>query len=316
MSGSTEENQENILKWAIRYVLIPVSLAVITGLFAIEVIDREIDSRNQSRSVTVDYEAIFATMTAVSTQNQPNVTATPLPSTTPTVPPTPTTEAELEQTPVVVVEDEGGVSKEVPANTAVPNCGLVPAGWQLYTVQPGNTLYSLARWSGTSMASIQQANCLYGQLMAYSRIWLPPFFVEEPIEPPAEETPVTITPTITVTEEVALPDLINDITDWPTAFTSCDGECITTVNLAVRNVGTAVSPSFDVFVRLDPNQSVTVVGVMDGLAPGQTGILSLSAPASGNCYDPDCSVCITVDSRGAIAEANEGNNEYCTTFGG
>ncbi|WP_420629119.1 LysM peptidoglycan-binding domain-containing protein [Candidatus Leptofilum sp.] len=315
---STDENQENILKWAIRYVLIPVSLAVITGMFALEVIDREIDSRQQPQGNVADsIESIFATMTAVAPKTQPEPTETPLPTNTPTVPPTPATEAKVDATPVVEGEDDGGnVNKEVPADTAVSTCGQVPADWQLYTVQPGNTLYSLARWSGTTIANIQQANCLYGQLMAYSRIWLPPFFVEETAEPIVEVTPVTVTPTITVTEEVALPDLINDTRDWPVVDTSCDDECVTTVTLAVRNVGTAVSDSFDVLVRLDPQQSVVIVGVMEGLGPGGGTTLTLSSPLGDSCYDPDCTVCISVDSRGAITEANEENNLYCTTFGG
>lgn len=293
---STDENQENILKWAIRYVLIPVSLAVITGLFALEVIDREIDSRQQPQENVADsVEAIFATMTAVASQTQPEPTETTLPTNTPTVPPTPTTEANAEENPVVENSNESGANKEVSENTAVARCGQVPDGWQMYTVQPGNTLYSLARWSGTTIANIQQVNCLYGQLMAYSRIWLPPFFVET-AEPIVEVTPVTVTPTITVTEEVALPDLINDTRDWPTASSTCEGNlCSTTVNLAVTNGGSAPVGSFDVFVRLDPEQSVTIVGVMDGLAPGQTGSLTLSSPPAGSCYDPDCTVCITVE---------------------
>ena len=299
MSSLTEENQENMLKWVIRYVMIPVSLAVITGLFAIEVIDREIASRNQAPQAEVDYGAIFATMTAVAPQPQPEATATRLPSSTPTE------EASLETTPVV---EAPGVNVAGSQVTAV--CGQVPAGWRLYTVQSGNTLFSLARQSGTTIGAIQQANCLYSQLMAYSQIWLPPFFASVIIEPL-----VTVTPTITVTEEVALPDLINDTRDWPTALLSCEGTvCSTTVNLAVTNAGTAVSNSFDVLVRLDPEQSVVITGVMDGLAPGQTGTLTLTSPFTVSCYDPDCTVCISVDNRGAITESDEGNNQHCTTF--
>ncbi|WP_420640991.1 CARDB domain-containing protein [Candidatus Leptofilum sp.] len=313
MSSITEENQENLLKWVIRYVLIPLSLAVITGLFAIRVINLEIASRPtqpQQPSMEEFASLIFATITAEATRLQPAATATPQPSSTPTAEPTPTQEASLPTTPAAAAPGNGVASTNV---TAV--CGQVPVGWQLYTVQPGNTLYSLARWSGTTIANIQQANCLNGQLMAYSRIWLPPFFVE-PVEPIVEVTPATVTPTITVTEETALPDLINDTRDWPTLFETCDVECVTRVNLAVMNVGTAVSDSFDVFVRIDPEQSVTIVGVLDGLAPGQTGTLTLSSPLGESCYDPNCTVCITVDSRGAITEANESNNQYCTAFSG
>jgi hypothetical protein len=312
MSSITKDSQENMLKWVTRYVLIPVSLAVITGLFAIEVIDREIASRNQTQQPEVDYAGvIFATLTAVAPQNQPEAAATPLPSRTPTAEPTPTEEARLETTPVVDLPADSVAGTII---TAV--CGQVPPGWRLYTVQPGNTLYSLARQTGTSVAAIRQVNCLGEQLMAFSQIWLPPFFAVATIVPTVD-TPQDVTPTITVTEEVALPDLINTTDGWPIVSQNCSDSvesCVTTVTLAVSNVGSAGVDSFDVLVRLDPDQSVVLVDVVEGLGVGDTAVLSLSSPLGISCYNPDCSVCISVDNRGAITEVDESNNQYCTTF--
>ena len=304
MSDISEESQENLLKWVIRYVLIPVSLAVITGLFAIAVIDREIASRRQQPDE--DFASIiFATMTAVAGQNQPEASATPVPSSTPTLAPTATEEAQVEETPVVEADTS---NKPNPGNTAV--CGLVPAGWRLYTVQPGNTLYSLARQSGTTITAIQQANCLYGQLMAYTQIWLPPLYLDDMIS-------VTKAPTITITPTVLLrlPELTNATGELPAIAQNCDGSvCATTVTLAVTNQGSADVGSFDVLVRIDPEQSIVMTDLVEGLAVGDTAVLSLTSPPTISCYDPDCSVCISVDSRGAVLEENEGNNLYCTTF--
>ncbi len=35
-------------------------------------------------------------------------------------------------------------------------------GWEQYRIRPGDTLYSISRWSGTSIAGLQAANCMGG----------------------------------------------------------------------------------------------------------------------------------------------------------
>lgn len=53
----------------------------------------------------------------------------------------------------------GAVLYVPPAPTATrPPCGP-PRGWIPYTVQPGDTLYSLAKYYGVTVAQLQQANC-------------------------------------------------------------------------------------------------------------------------------------------------------------
>lgn len=44
-------------------------------------------------------------------------------------------------------------------------CSGAPAGWIPYVVQPGDTLYSLAKYYGVSVAQLQQANCLDGSTL-------------------------------------------------------------------------------------------------------------------------------------------------------
>lgn len=55
-----------------------------------------------------------------------------------------------------------------------PVCGAIPEGWLLYTVQPGETLASLAAGTETGAAELAAANCLPdGQLAAGMQILVP-----------------------------------------------------------------------------------------------------------------------------------------------
>ena len=87
--------------------------------------------------------------------------------------------------------------------------------------------------------------------------------------------------------------------------------CTTTVTFTIANIGAADAGPFKILVRADPGlaQQVTV-GVV-GLSAGATTSLVTTLPAGGNCYDPDCDVCITVDSDSEVIESNEGNNDLC-----
>jgi LysM repeat protein len=53
-------------------------------------------------------------------------------------------------------------------------CGAVPAGWSIYEVRPGDTLLSLAAFSGATVAEISRANCVQnGLVMSGMRLYLP-----------------------------------------------------------------------------------------------------------------------------------------------
>jgi LysM repeat protein len=315
MSEFDDNNQSDtldileLLKWLIRYVVMPLALAVIAGLFALKVTRLANPSPIQQAVVTPVSEAATA---VTPNKNQP--TAMP----TSTTEPTPTEEATAaEATSTPTAKPESNQSLISPGV-----CGQVPVGWQLYTVQRGNTLYSLARNNGTTIAAIRQANCLYGQLLAYQQIWLPNIYDVKPeatIEV-TEEPAITVTPTVTVTvtEPIALPDLINDTRDAPTIQESCSKECVTTVTLAVTNVGSAAAGLFNVQVFLDPAQSVVLNQTVEFLEAGETIVLSLTSPPSGSCYDDaeGCTVLILVDSRNGVVEENEANNQFKITFPG
>lgn len=305
-----KEPEEGLIRWVVRYVFIPLAVAAIGAWVVLEAVNLEIEARDKPVEHTHEDIAadIFATLTAVATNSPATPTATP--SSTPTHTPAPTEQAD---------EEEVGDSAPAEQVVVVPPpgaCGQVPFGWQLYTVQRGNTFYSLAQQTGTTIAAIRQVNCHYGQLLAFEQIWLPRIAAQEP-EPPDDDPTPTVTPTITVTEMVLLPDIINDSRDWPSIQVSCsEGDCATTVNFAVTNVGAAVADSFNILVRLDPDQSVVLNQAVSGLEPGSTQVFSLTSPPGGNCYDPNCQVCLTVDSRDSVLEEDEANNLYCTTFNG
>ena len=114
---------------------------------------------------------------------------TPVPTATPTpLPPTPT------QTP-----------------TSTPTPCEPPSNWQVYVVQLGDTLYSLAQRHGTTVDAIMQANCLEDDtLRVGQQLYLPP------PTPTATATP-TSTPTATPTNTpTATPTNTATATSTPT----------------------------------------------------------------------------------------------------
>ena len=72
-----------------------------------------------------------------------------------------------------------------------------------------------------------------------------------------------------------------------------------------------VTASFDVLVEADPGQSKAIT--VPGLAAGANLALSQSLGPDGNCYDPDCTVTVTVDVGNAVAEVNEANDTATRT---
>ena len=111
------------------------------------------------------------------------------------------------------------------------------------------------------------------------------------------------------------PDLI--VQDIGVPEVSCPGgggTCVTTVKYTVANVGAGGAGPFATQVVMDPGGSVVVnQSVPAGLAAGATVSLTATSPPGGNCFDPDCTICVTVDSGNAVAECKEDNNKLCNT---
>jgi len=93
----------------------------------------------------------------------------------------------------------------LPTPTPFPCLGPPPS-WQIYVVQPGDTLYSLARRFGTTITAIIQANCLRSYtIYVGQQLYLPP--LPPTFTPTATGTPTdtpTPTPSLTVTATVTL----------------------------------------------------------------------------------------------------------------
>ncbi len=119
---------------------------------------------------------------------------TPPPSGLATLPPQalqPTVAVALAQTETVASPQDtpaapAGQAQPSPASSLSPTSCQPPAGWVAYTVQPGDTLYSLARQTGTSPEEIQRANCLSDVLIyVNARLYLPQYPPAPPPAPPA-----------------------------------------------------------------------------------------------------------------------------------
>ncbi len=87
--------------------------------------------------------------------------------------------------------------------------------------------------------------------------------------------------------------------------------CTSTVTFTIANIGVVDAGPFKVLVRADPGLAQQGTVNVASLAAGATTTLTITLPAGGNCYDPDCDVCITVDSDSEVIESNEGNNDLC-----
>lgn len=99
---------------------------------------------------------------------------------------------------------------------------------------------------------------------------------------------------------------------------SCGGKlvvCYVTVSFTVSNLGAAdVTQRFLVAIDADEVSPTTVV--VDSLAAGQQVDLRARLGPGGNCYNPNCTVTVTVDPNNAIPELDETNNSASDTWNG
>jgi LysM repeat protein len=105
------------------------------------------------------------------------------------VTPSPTGVGPAAETPPVSPSPTLTPLTQVPTPTVTPTpCAPPPPGWTLYTVEPGDTLFSLASLAGVSQESVMQANCLTSpELLAGQQIYLPPLLALTP-------TPCVVSP--------------------------------------------------------------------------------------------------------------------------
>jgi len=87
-----------------------------------------------------------------------------------------------------------------PTRVPTPDCGR-PPGWIVYTIVRGDTLYSLARRTGTTVAAVRTANCLSSNAIYVGQALylpaLPPTRTSVPSPTPAPTATPSTTPTAT-----------------------------------------------------------------------------------------------------------------------
>lgn len=119
---------------------------------------------------------------------------------------------------------------------------------------------------------------------------------------------------VVVEGEPPKPDLVVQNINTNTLSVSCPGgggTCVTTVTFTIANNGPGNAGPFNVLINLDPGQVVNQS--VAGLAAGATQTFTVSSPAGGNCFDPDCTVTVTVDNGNSVPETNESNNQQSVT---
>jgi LysM repeat protein len=151
-------------------------------------------------------------------QTQAPFSPAAFPTTTAVQPPAPSPTALPSATPLDVVdllEPQPSHTPESPSPTRTPisaatptptSGGCVPrTGWQVYTVQPGDTLFGLSQILGISVADIREANCLessdiidVGQTLYLPGLpALPPARATHTPEPATSLPPTNPPPTVT-----------------------------------------------------------------------------------------------------------------------
>jgi archaellum component FlaG (FlaF/FlaG flagellin family) len=109
------------------------------------------------------------------------------------------------------------------------------------------------------------------------------------------------------------PDLTAMITADPNPDCSTANTCTTTIAFVISNSGTVdVTSSFQVLIEANDISSKTIT--VNGLSAGTSQ--NFSEILDGFCYNPDCTVRVTVDSGNGIQESNDANNVAEQTFNG
>ncbi len=116
------------------------------------------------------------------------------------------------------------------------------------------------------------------------------------------------------TKRVLRPDLTVSIANAMIPVVCRGGfrTCVTTVSFTITNPSSVPVPTpFQVLIEADPGQSKTIT--VAGLGAGASRSFNETLGPAGNCYDPDCTVRVTVDTGNTVAESNEANNSATRT---
>lgn len=160
---------------------------------------------------------------------------------------------------------------EISPPTPVYTCGP-PWDWKLVRVQPGDTLYSLARRYGTTIRAIRQANCMQDYTIYIgSQIYLPPKMVIIPTPSPTASPTQRPSATPTMTPSTtASPTLEISITPTPVPTITITATVVPTQTITVTLTSTP-TPSEPVSPTLThtptPSPSPTASGTITTTTP-------------------------------------------------
>lgn len=184
----------------------------------------------------------------------PTATATLTATSTPTPAPSSTPTPTLTRTPTTA-------PTSAPANTATAVVCVAPFGWLTYTVQPGNTLASIAEASGTTVTELRTANCLpaSASVRIGDRLYVP-------------RLPLFVTPMPTAQPGAAL--VAQGCTNPGTVITSPVSGQNVTGNILVR--GTAYADDFAYYrIEFRPDTSDVYNFLLRSDTPVVNGLLGI-----------------------------------------
>ncbi len=150
--------REGCLTWS-RYIIAPVLIALVAGVSAVLValIAKNILGENDSPTPTAS--------TSIVSTIEP----------TGTLPPNKPGEFNgTNVTPSPTITSSLTVIEKLPSSPPPPCIREQPSGWLSFSVQWGDTLFSLAKRTRTTVAKIQQVNCLPNyDIYAGQKLWVP-----------------------------------------------------------------------------------------------------------------------------------------------
>ena len=113
---------------------------------------------------------------------------------------------------------------------------------------------------------------------------------------------------------ITKPDLTVSIANRRTlvACPGGPGTCTMIVTFTVTNLSPVpVTTAFDVLVQADPSQKATLT--IPSFPGAASRTIAQALGPDNNCYDPDCTITVTVDDGNAVSESNETNNSDTRT---
>ncbi|MCA9872921.1 MAG: LysM peptidoglycan-binding domain-containing protein [Anaerolineales bacterium] len=156
--------------------------------------------------------------------------------------------------------------------TPIP-CGP-PPWWVQVRVQPGDTLYQLARRYNTTVYAIMQANCLNSTYLAAGRL----LFL-----PPAPATPIRPFPTFTFTPfPTPTPTASATAVLTPTATATATGTAVPTIIIT----GTVTATGTPTFTATAPPLTPTATPTASETPPGGTATATITHTPSATLPPP------------------------------